>query len=307
VRASALDFELVSNVNITRHVDEYAGRLSDAPSMTLWHVNVNPGDGTVTPTANFRRVATVKRPRPAQFRRQLRWVEWYADLREDRGTEILAQMGPPIAFWSSIIYLHPDRRRWTLEFLDVALRFANFVEMRIKHGLASRRPIEYSPQVQPMILSPGHSAFPSGHATEAFTIAYLLWRLMRAAEPAKNRLWCEQLMRQAARVAINRTVAGVHFPVDSAAGELLGLALGRYLYHLAQAGDEGAFVPARFDGEHYNADADFRFRDQVNTNIGAQTDSPGVPFPYARLLGAQQVRRSRLLRWLWRKARAEWP
>jgi hypothetical protein len=235
----------------------------------------------------------------------LRWVEWYADLREDRGTEILAQMGPPIAFWSSIIYLHPDRRRWTLEFLDVALRFANFVEMRIKHGLASRRPNEYSPQVQPMILTPGHSSFPSGHATEAFTIAYLLWRLMLAAEPGKNRLWCEQLMRQASRVAINRTVAGVHFPIDSAAGELLGLTLGRYLFHRAQAGVQGPFVPARFDGEHFDAAVDFAFREQVNTNTGNQLNSPVRP--YARLLPAQQVRRSGLLRWLWEKAVDEWP
>ena len=35
-------------------------------------------------------------------------------------------------------------------------------------------------------------------------------------------------MNQAARIAINRTVAGVHFPVDSMAGQLLGLTVAEY-------------------------------------------------------------------------------
>ena len=39
----------------------------------------------------------------------------------------------------------------------------------IKHALACRRPIEYSPQVQPMILTPSHGSLPSGHSTKSFT------------------------------------------------------------------------------------------------------------------------------------------
>jgi hypothetical protein len=42
--------------------------------------------------------------------------------------------------------------------------------------------------------------------------------------------------RLAARVAINRTVAGMHYPVDSGAGAVLGLALAEHLWAVAGQG-----------------------------------------------------------------------
>ena len=46
----------------------------------------------------------------------------------------------------------------------------------------------------------------------------------------------EQMQRLAARIAINRTVAGLHYPVDSAVGRLLGTALGEFLVARATGG-----------------------------------------------------------------------
>ena len=59
-------------------------------------------------------------------------------------------------------------------------------------------------------------------------------------------------MRQAARIAINRTVAGVHFPADSAAGAVLGLTLGQYLVkRCTSAADAQTYTAWKFDGTRY--------------------------------------------------------
>ena len=172
---------------------------------------------------------------------QIVFLDRYADLRGDRATEIMTQMGGAVAYLGSIAYLSPSRTPYTLELLAAAIRLANYVEQRFKHALACRRPIEYSPQVQPIILTPGHGSFPSGHATETFISALVLLRLLQASPvppynvPADQQRYASELMQLASRVAINRTVAGVHFPVDSSAGELLGLTLGQYFFNRCTA------------------------------------------------------------------------
>jgi len=248
----------------------------------------------------MKRIVSFVRPSQAIFRAQLALVESYSDLREDRATEILAQREPQVAFWSSILHMRPDRTKWTLELLDAALRLAVMVEMRLKHELACRRPIDYSPQVQPMILTPGHGSLPSGHATEGHMVAYVLWRLLRSVEPAKDVLWLEQLMRQAARIAINRTVAGLHFPVDSSAGQVLGLTLGDYFINRCRG--TGRYQPWRFNGLLFGANRDFDRRDLYNA--ATQTRRTTV---YATPLAPQQAQVSSVLNWLWGKARQEWP
>ena len=127
--------------------------------------------------------------------------------------------------------------------LAAAFRLALYVELRLKHALACRRPGEYSPQIQPMILTPAHGALPSGHATEAFLMAYVTLELTSPPDDPGRQMKREQLMRLADRIARNRTVAGVHFPVDSAAGAMLGLTLGDYLVRRLK-GEKPSIAPA---------------------------------------------------------------
>jgi hypothetical protein len=154
-----------------------------------------------------------------------------------------------------------------------------------------------------MILTPGHGSLPSGHSTEAHTGAYVLWNLLKAAQPAPNPppnpLWSEELMRQAARVAINRTIAGLHFPVDSAAGQTLGLTLGEYF--VSRCTGAGNYGTWQFDGQLYVAAADFDWRQQYDTVADAR-----VAPVFASLLGNQPALGSPVLGWLWGKALTEW-
>ena len=116
-----------------------------------------------------------------------------------------------------------------------------------------------------------------------------------------------QLTRQAARIAINRTVAGVHFPVDSIAGAMLGLLIGQYVVALVDPqkrvhsanfrGPTGGNRSIDFETNLYLVDANnnplkkIREQDNVVTLTGRRIRPNPNPLVAA----------------LWQKAKAEWP
>ena len=134
-----------------------------------------------------------------------------------------AQLTPQFAYWNAVANLQLDQRPKTLELIGLALSLASFVEMRFKHALACARPADYSPtssrSSHPAARQPAERPCDrSLHGRAPARAAVAAWRAHR-----------HQLQRLAARTSINRTVAGVHFPVDSLAGQLLGQTLGEYL------------------------------------------------------------------------------
>lgn len=192
-------------------------------------------------------MARFRRPRPDQFRDALPMVGHYAELRPDRAPEIEVQTRALMPFFAAIQPLEPARHPALIEVLDLAMDLTTAVVMRVKLALACPRPTRFSEQVQPMIACPTHPTLPSGHATQAFCLAALLTRL--PAPQAELRAQ-DQLMRLACRIAVNRTVAGVHFPADSAAGAVLGLQLAHYL--LARGGVGPDMRLASFDGTRFH-------------------------------------------------------
>lgn len=236
---------------------------------------------------------SLTRPPLGLLQKQLWLVANYAELRADRGSEVLAQTVPQVPFWSSIIGLTAYRHKYTTELIGLMLSLASHVEMRFKHEFACPRPVVLSPQIQPMIATPGHGSWPSGHATEAFAVAAMLQALL-----PQGAAYQEQLERQAARIAVNRTVAGLHYPVDTAAGRLLGTALAEFLV----ARCHGDTVHLRgFDGPRFEhpggAALDFDLRVSLTNNKSGF-------YQYGPAVGGIPV--SPLLAFMWAQARKEW-
>jgi hypothetical protein len=290
VRSMVVDFELVSRLAFSH---------DDTGKVVLWHAVREDSSPLAPPSVTYKPLAKLSRPPMDTFKSQLSLVNNYTELRSERASEILAQLGLPFAFLSSVTYITPSHTPATIELLAAALRLASWAALRSKHTLACRRPSELSPLIQPMIQTPAHGSFPSGHGTEAFISATVLYALLKAVGRSDDS-WQDQLMRLANRIAVNRTVAGVHFPVDSMAGCLLGKTLGRYFVARCLGMDK--YRAWSFEGETVPANADFDFHDvsgafEGTRNPGFITDSgeqsdPGLSSP--------------ILAWLWNKARAEW-
>ncbi|MEO8145565.1 MAG: phosphatase PAP2 family protein [Betaproteobacteria bacterium] len=247
VRSHLIQSELISGIAFAR-----AKRgAKQGPGWTMSH-NGSP-------------LATVTRPDTAFFRKQVKLTLNWAELRQERTPEILAQIDNQFAFVASVTGLHPERHRWTTELLVNAILFAVTAGMQFKHALACWRPHQYSPDVQPIITAPGHGSFPSGHSTQAFMLAFLMKELLNLPPDTMT-----QLERQAARIATNRVVAGVHFPIDSVAGRLLGKSLAQYV--LARLGLRKTVANRTFDGDRASG-----VKEDIDLNIALQDPDAGNP------------------------------
>ncbi|MEO1308366.1 MAG: phosphatase PAP2 family protein [Pseudomonadota bacterium] len=266
------------------------------------------GLNTEQPAAAISPLASLTAPTPPDFAHQAEVVYNYADLRPDRIAEIADQLGGLLPYFASVCGFEPGRMPLTLKLLTLAQDCAVFVAQQCKHRLACRRPDALSPLIQPMISTPGHGSLPSGHATEAFAMAETLRRLIPDALKTKakddgTRETDTQLMHVAARIAVNRTVAGVHFPADSFAGALLGLTVAD-----AIAARAGADVPNRFaafDGRGIGREDFYLSRIwQSGTRHNYATDEGSQITRF--VTGGLQTDRSDLLQHLWSGAQEEW-
>jgi hypothetical protein len=83
--------------------------------------------------------------------------------------------------------------------------------------------MQYGGALMPLLMPPhwrypGSPTYPGGHATMAWVVAYLFGKCATPAQKSK-------LEAAATQVALNRVIAGVHYPSDSEAGKQLAAQL----------------------------------------------------------------------------------
>lgn len=174
---------------------------------------------------------------------QIDKVQRAAVEREDRLPEILAQSDDLWLFFRLVLGVQAKTSPILEELMAAAWQWATPLVMALKNDVAALRPVQMAPRIMPVIATPAHGALPSGHATMSVMSADILTALMFDGDHTHVR--AKQLDRLARRVAFNRTVAGVHFPVDNAAGYALGRQLAGHF--IGWATGQAACQPVVFD------------------------------------------------------------
>ncbi len=100
-------------------------------------------------------------PGTAKIAEQMHEVRAAMDLRQDRLPEILVQSADLLSFFALQHGLGLNRRPYTALLVGALMDTVIAQEQRMKHFCSVLRPIDLSPQVQPVIETPGHSAYPS--------------------------------------------------------------------------------------------------------------------------------------------------
>lgn len=109
-------------------------------------------------------------------------------------------------------------------FLNI-LTACEYVGLLYKAKFDRDRPSLAEPRLRPLLAVPAHSAYPSNHAFQCFSIAYL-FNMILPGHPAT-----EELTRIAQSVAENREWAGLHYPSDTQVGRDLARRFAPYLHN----------------------------------------------------------------------------
>lgn len=101
-----------------------------------------------------------------------------------------------------------------LGFLIMAVLLSDFIANLLKHAVGRLRPCNAFDGVRLLVGCTGSFSFPSGHATTIFAAMVFLSVRYKRYAPA--------FMAMAVSVAYSRVYVGVHYPLDTVGGALLG-------------------------------------------------------------------------------------
>jgi hypothetical protein len=144
--------------------------------------------------------------------------------RADAMGEILAQAGSFVGDFAGLLDCNTVSHAKTIELISACVSIAGFAGQHFKQVNDRRRPSHVAPALKPPIDVPGHGSYPSNHAAQAFLVMDALGAVFGtkkgAAERAQNAAM-PAVRALAARIAVNREIAGVHYPSDTEAGREL--------------------------------------------------------------------------------------
>ncbi|MDF2182519.1 phosphatase PAP2 family protein [Neptuniibacter sp. CAU 1671] len=127
----------------------------------------------------------------------------YAEAAAGEFSEIYLEGGP----------FTPAMKRAAAHVLKMADHESQYFIIRDKHRFARPRPSQLATDLTLVVDNPGHAAYPSGHATQSMLMSLIAAEI----DPAH----AEEYERYAKSIAQRREIAGVHYPSDSEAGQLL--------------------------------------------------------------------------------------
>jgi membrane-associated phospholipid phosphatase len=150
-------------------------------------------------------------------------VRFARDERAEALGEILSQDAEFITDFMSLLSITPGSHGKMYRLLHgaslIALYAAQYFKGEHPHTRNRPRPSQVCPALMPPIPLPGHASFPSGHATQAYLLAFCI------NEVLAGKAFRSQIFRNARvlarRIARNREIAGLHYPSDSWGGEVL--------------------------------------------------------------------------------------
>jgi undecaprenyl-diphosphatase len=132
----------------------------------------------------------------------------------------------PLAFW--LYVFRNDRNEWTSSvILAVAILVAMGLTDLLKAVFNLPRPFQVgSLGIVARGWTPTNAGFPSGHTTNAFTVATVIW--------SRYPSWRAPFTVLAFATGISMIILGLHFPSDVFGGAFLGIACGTFVLGLAK-------------------------------------------------------------------------
>lgn len=132
----------------------------------------------------------------------------------ERLAEIIDQNLGFLGYYVDLLMIRPDAYPKTHLVIKIACRVAELTMAYYKEKFNRARPSQLRPELMPPVLVTGHPSYPSGHALTAYLISNCLGSVCPGPTSTA-------LAKLADRIAINREIAGFHYPSDTAAGRFI--------------------------------------------------------------------------------------